>query len=91
MTQFVIILEDGTLYKNVYVKIGKFFATTNADIYWYLKEFNQIEIFSNDSDSTYSNIEFSTLTQSKLIKNISPKKILKHEIYYFTTSKNYKH
>lgn len=90
MTQFVIILEDGTLYKNVYVKIGKFFAETNADIYWYLKEFKEIEIFNNNLNK-FSNIEFSTLTKTQLVKNIKPTIILKDDIYHFTISKNYKH
>ena len=50
MTQFVIILQDGSLYKNVFVKIGRFFAQNNSDIYWYLKENESIEIFTSKNN-----------------------------------------
>ena len=37
MTQFILILEDGSLYKNVFIKIGRFFAKNNSEIYWYFQ------------------------------------------------------
>ena len=51
MTKFTIILEDGSLYKEVLVKIGKFYAKTNADIYWYLRENREIQIMNEKGDT----------------------------------------
>lgn len=50
MTEFTIILEDGSLYKNVLVKLGNVYAKTNADIYWYLKENKEIQVFANQGE-----------------------------------------
>lgn len=47
MTKFTIILEDGSIYKDVLIKLGTFYAKTNSDIYWYLRENNEIEIIKN--------------------------------------------
>ena len=85
MTEFVIILEDGTLYKDVFIKVGKKFAESNSDIYWYLREHSSIEIFNIE------NITFSDMKKKNLLETIKPEKISKNEIYYFTTSKKYQH
>lgn len=91
MTQFVILLEDGSLYKNVFVKIGRFFAENNSEIYWYLKENDNIEIFSNETNKQFSTNELKMITQKKIIETMNSKFISKNDIYHFTTSKNYKH
>ena len=91
MTQFVIILENGTLYKNIIIKLGRFFAETNSDIYWYLKENKQIEIYYNESNKPISKEEISMLNKKNIPKSLNSITIFKDEIYYFTTVQNYKH
>ena len=87
MTEFTILLENGSLYKNVLVKIGRFFAHTNAEIYWYLKEHNNIEIYQINNTDFYD----IKLTTQFIIDNFTPITIYKDTIYYFTTSLNYNH
>lgn len=68
MTEFTIILEDGTLYKNVFVKLENIFARTNEDIYWFLRRNKKIQIFINqtdDSDIFISKKEIYYFTTSK--------------------------
>lgn len=48
MAKFTVILEDGSVYKDVFIKTGKFFANTNSDIYWYLRENKEIEIIKEE-------------------------------------------
>ena len=91
MTQFVIILQDGSLYKNVFVKTGRFFAQNNSDIYWYLKENESIEIFTSKNNKYLTKDDLKTINESNVLKTMNSKSILKNQIYYFTTSQNYKH
>lgn len=68
MTEFTIILEDGTLYKNVFVKLENVFAKTNEDIYWFLKRDKKIQVFinkANDSDIFVGKKEIYYFTTSK--------------------------
>ena len=64
MTQFILILEDGSLYKNVFIKIGRFFAKNNSEIYWYLKENDYIEIFRIDGNKSLSVIKYNRRTNN---------------------------
>ena len=91
MTQFILILEDGSLYKNVFIKIGRFFAKNNSEIYWDLKENDYIEIFRIDGNKSLSAVELSNITEEQIIETLQSTKIYKNEIYYFTISKKYQH
>lgn len=48
MTKFHVILEDGTLFKGVFIKMGSKFAKTNAELYWYTRTHQTIEIYRNE-------------------------------------------
>ncbi len=66
MTKFTIILEDGSIFKDVCVKMGRTYANTNSDIYWYLRENNELELVKN-SKSIFinkNNIYYFTLSKN---------------------------
>jgi len=48
MTKFSILLEDGSLLKDVLIKIGSKYAKNNADVYWFVKSCPFIEVYRDD-------------------------------------------